>query len=157
MLKLHDIMSRDVVTVSPELSIRGAAELFAEHHISGAPVIQQGRLVGIITAADILDFIGSLPAEPPEIGDNGEWNAFEAHTVQEAMTRPPLHTLPPDASVDAAASLLQQTKTHRVLVMTGDELVGLVSAVDITRAFAEHKLATRTWVFGHPRPVKLRR
>ena len=157
MLKLRDIMTRNVVTVDPDLSIRGASELFAEHHISGAPVVSKSRIVGIITAADILDFIGSLQAEPPEIGDDGEWNAFEAHTVSEAMTRLPLHTLPPDAGVETAAVLLQQTKTHRILVMDGDWLVGVVSAVDITKAFAEHKLATRTWVFGRPRSATLRR
>lgn len=57
MLRLRDIMTRDVITIAPEASLRDAMELFSRHHISGAPVVSGQKVVGVISATDILDFV----------------------------------------------------------------------------------------------------
>jgi len=192
MLRLRDIMSTNVVTVSPETSIREAMELFGRNHVSGAPVVSGGKLAGVVTGGDLMTFASALPGVPTEreladasnaydneisverdaedetepaaayfaeLWDDAgldaserastvstpEWNFLEEHDVSEVMTRAPLTTLPPDADVDTAASLMKKRKVHRVLVCEGDALVGIVTTMDITKAAADHRLD------GHPK------
>lgn len=64
MTTVRDLMSTDVVSVAPDLSLRAAVELFATRHLGGAPVMAGSRLVGVITASDILAFQSSTPAVP---------------------------------------------------------------------------------------------
>src|SRR5262245_8176262 len=61
MLKLADIMTRDVVTVTPETSLREVIDLFTAKHISGAPVVSGHEVVGVISAADILGVDAARP------------------------------------------------------------------------------------------------
>jgi CBS domain-containing protein len=56
MLRLKDIMTRDVVTLSPTMTLREAMELFVKRHVSGAPVVSRGRVVGVLSTTDILEF-----------------------------------------------------------------------------------------------------
>ncbi|MGH7617950.1 MAG: CBS domain-containing protein, partial [Gemmatimonadaceae bacterium] len=71
--------------------------------------------------------------------------------VSEIMTRTPLCTLPSDADTHAAAALMTEQGIHRILVVDDDQLVGIVSSLDVARAVAEHKLTERTFVFNHDR------
>jgi CBS domain-containing protein len=64
MTKVRELMSTEVVSVAPELTLRSALELFVERHISGAPVMAGSRLVGVISASDILAFETTPPGEP---------------------------------------------------------------------------------------------
>lgn len=66
MLRLRDIMTTELVTVSPELSLRDAMELFVTHHVSGAPVVAQHRVLGVISVTDLLGFAATTPAIPDE-------------------------------------------------------------------------------------------
>lgn len=56
MLRLEDIMSSPLLTVTPDLSLRAAAELLSMHHVSGAPVVRGSEVIGVITSGDILNF-----------------------------------------------------------------------------------------------------
>jgi predicted transcriptional regulator len=73
---------------------------------------------------------------------------LEEHDVSELMTRTPLATLGPDASAEAAAELMRTNGIHRVLVTEGDKLVGIVSALDIATAAADHRFTNRRYVFN---------
>lgn len=64
MLKLRDIMSSDLLTVSPEASLREAMDVLTRHHVSGAPVVNGTVLVGVITAGDIMAFAAAMPGVP---------------------------------------------------------------------------------------------
>jgi len=77
-----------------------------------------------------------------------EWNALEEHTVGEVMTRGPLVTLGPDDSAETAADIMRTKAIHRVLVTEGDSLVGIVSALDIVKAAADHRFTVRQFVFN---------
>ena len=77
-----------------------------------------------------------------------EWNALEEHTVGEVMTRGPLVTLGPDASAETAADIMRTNAIHRVLVTEGEKLVGIVSALDIVKAAADHRFTVRQFVFN---------
>jgi CBS domain-containing protein len=59
-------MSTNVVTVSPEMSIREAMELFGKQHVSGAPVVSGGKLAGVVTGGDLMTFASALPGVPTE-------------------------------------------------------------------------------------------
>ena len=75
MLRLANIMTKNVVTATPEMTLREAAELFAANHISGAPVVSGTKVVGVVSAADILAFAASQraadsePAAEPTVGN----------------------------------------------------------------------------------------
>ena len=66
MLRLRDIMTTELVTVSPELSLRDAMELLVSSHVSGAPVIAQHRVIGVVSATDLLGFAAMTPAVSDE-------------------------------------------------------------------------------------------
>jgi len=66
MLKVHDIMTRDVLTLTADLPLRDAMTLFSRHHVSGAPVTAGDRLVGVLSTTDIMDFESDTPGVPEE-------------------------------------------------------------------------------------------
>jgi CBS domain-containing protein len=72
------------------------------------------------------------------------WDLLSEHTVAEAMSRSVV-AMAPAADVRAAAGAMQRARSHRVLVMEGSRLVGIVSALDIAHAVAQRRLdSTRT-------------
>ena len=68
MLQIREVMTRKVITISPEHSLREAMELLATHHVSGAPVVSNGKVVGVVSATDLLEFAAALP--PVESGSD---------------------------------------------------------------------------------------
>jgi CBS domain-containing protein len=172
---VKELMTTNVLSVAPDLSLRTAMELLAARHISGVPVLAGERVVGVISMSDILSFQASTPvvpgaepdrpewdAEPPEEWQEGdespaaffsdfwpdaggdvlerlaqtgtpEWDLLAEHTVSEAMTRTVV-AVAPDTPARAAARLMTRFEIHRVLVMDGGRLCGLVSSMDVVRA-----------------------
>jgi CBS domain-containing protein len=147
MTKLREIMTTDVLTVSPRASIRETAEALTMKRIGGAPVLEEGRVLGIITASDILDFASSLSGEPPEAGEVLTHNPLDDHTVSEAMTLAPLVTLGANATVRQAAQAMRDAGVHRIPVMEGENLLGIVTSLDLAVAIASRKVGDRTLVF----------
>ncbi len=149
MLKIKDIMTRDVVSATPDMTLRNAMELLSERHVSGAPVVAGGKVVGIFSASDLLAFLADLDDTTPSLTfrrRRGRTIPLEDVTVDEVMTRK-IQSLPPDCSVDEAAVLMGDRQIHRVLVMQGDVLLGIVSTSDVAKAVAEHRIKSRTYVF----------
>lgn len=70
MLKVRDIMTTDVRAIAPDASLRAAMELLTEHHIGGLPVVEGGRVVGVLSATDILGFVTAAP--PPGRDEPGD-------------------------------------------------------------------------------------
>jgi CBS domain-containing protein len=66
MLWLKDIMSTDLLKLTPETSIREAMELLVRRHVSGAPVMDGDRVVGIVTETDLMAFLSAMPGVPTE-------------------------------------------------------------------------------------------
>jgi IMP dehydrogenase len=104
------------VTARPSQSLRAALEVMREHDISGVPVVEGDRPVGILTARDI----------------RFEQNLDQP--VSALMTRD-LVTVPPGVSVDEAKRLLHKHRIEKLLVVDGDgKLVGLITIKDILQA-----------------------
>lgn len=75
MLKLRNIMTTDVVSVTPMTTLRDAMELLARRHVSGAPVLQGEKVVGVVSDSDLIGFAASQPGVPTEREEPGdtEW------------------------------------------------------------------------------------
>lgn len=135
-------MSRELVTVSPEASLRELAEILDSEGISGVPVVAGTRVLGVVSVTDLLRFESEGSAVPAGLGEarrGAEQEALERHTVSEAMTRS-FCTLTPRADVHEAAEYMVRAEVHRLLVTRNLELVGIVTASDILRAVAERRL-----------------
>lgn len=65
-MKVADLMTRDVVTVDPESTLREVASLLATEHIGGAPVVSRDEILGVISATDLLEFGADAPGSPTE-------------------------------------------------------------------------------------------
>lgn len=77
MLRLRDIMTRQVMTLEPQMTLREAMENLTARHVSGAPVVSGQRIVGVISAGDLLSFVAASPLEDerraePSLADR--WN-----------------------------------------------------------------------------------
>lgn len=73
MLTLRDIMTTELETVHPGDSLRDAADLFTAEHITGAPVLEGGKVVGVLSVTDLLEFQGDHPTGPSAGTERSEW------------------------------------------------------------------------------------
>jgi len=142
-MKVHEVMTTDVATTTPEALLKEAATELVRRRISGMPVVDaDGRVAGVVSEADILakegdeqkqgGFLQWLidPADP--------WVAarFDAVTVGDAMSAP-AQTILADRTVAEAATLMLDENVNRLPVVDADgKLIGLVSRGDLVRAFA---------------------
>lgn len=86
MLRLRNIMTTDVVAVSPDTTLRNAMDLLARRHVSGAPVISGEKLVGVVSSADLISFAASDPGVPTEREDveDTEWRDWSELPLPES-------------------------------------------------------------------------
>ncbi len=75
-LTIGEIMTRDPITVTPDTTIRQAAKLMLEHKIGGLPVVEHGKLIGIITESDIFRVL----VQEPDLDLQSEYMRFEQAT-----------------------------------------------------------------------------
>lgn len=88
MVRLHDIMSVDVVAITPQATLREAVELLAAEHVSGLPVVAGSELVGVVSATDLLDFDAERPGVPVERAGTGSYGWEEGPGSDEAPEEP---------------------------------------------------------------------
>jgi len=91
MLRLRDIMTTETVTLTPDMTVREAMELLGRHHVSGAPVVSGGELVGVVSGTDLMSFAAALSGVPTENDTNeqrGEWSEASMSDDIEAGNEP---------------------------------------------------------------------
>jgi CBS domain-containing protein len=182
MTRVSEIMTSDVCVVNPEMTLRTALETLRARGVAGAPVVRGANVVGVVSAADLLEFEATMAPVPgfrPEQGEwdepleedeawaegaspplyfvelwrdseadvvermsdvaGPEWDFLADHTVAEAMTRA-LYSVEPEDDARAAARTMTDAGVHRVLVLEGGQLAGILSASDVVRAVAQGDL-----------------
>jgi CBS domain-containing protein len=131
-------MTRDAITVSPEMPLKEAAELLARHQVSGLPVVDEAKVVGVVSEADIVtrstgsresrslirEFLSGRKQQP-DVG---------ATRVGDAMTSPAI-TIAPERPVAEAARVMVERKVNRLPVVDDSGLVGIVTRADLVRAY----------------------
>ncbi len=141
-LRVAEISHDEWPTLGPDETVEGAIKLFAESGISGAPVVDGGRLVGIVTEGDLifrdadikapgfLDILGGLIPL-------GSWDEYRKEalksagvTVDEVMTRE-LITISPKASLAEASTIMADKRVKILPVAEGDTLQGVITRMDI--------------------------
>ena len=149
-MQVADLMAMDVITTTPGASLKDVDELFNTHAISGAPVLDDGTLVGVISQSDVVRvlydqqraandvsqyLLSPYPISLPALSEIARERASIADrlltlTVADAMTGVPV-TVGPDDDIAVAARAMCDERVHRVLVTRDGELVGLLSALDM--------------------------
>jgi CBS domain-containing protein len=145
MLKVRDIMTRELITVSPEMEIVHAAKLLLENRINGVPVMDKmGKLVGILCQSDLIaqqkkfpipSFFTLLDGLIPLISKKQieqQVRKIAAITVAQAMTPNPV-TVQPDMDIEEVAALMVDNNFHTIPVVEEGELVGIVGKEDMLR------------------------
>ncbi len=154
-MKISKVMTRNPITVSADDPVRTAAGLLRVHRIGGLPVMEQDRLVGIITESDIIALLetGRLsddlwlpsPLEVIEVPvrEFVNWEKTKMaltnigdKKVREIMSHPVI-TIDEDADIEDAASLMLSHKIARLPVVTEGHLIGIVTRADIVRGVGE--------------------
>lgn len=131
-MKVAEVMSKDVLTVTPSEPVGLADELMSENRIRQIPVVHGRELVGIVTDRDIRSFLSGSLAEGPEIREK----ALNTE-IGGIMTTAPI-TVSPDDPLEVAVELLIEEKIGGIPVVDGDEgLVGIVTYVDVLRCFLD--------------------
>jgi CBS domain-containing protein len=139
-MKVSDLMSADVLTATPETSLKEVATVLARKRISGVPVVDEGgAVVGVLSEADILVKSGGERHRTGMLGwllepDHDLEDKIGARTVGEAMSAPAI-TIAPGRQVHEAAALMIAESINRLPVVKGGELVGILTRADVVRAF----------------------
>lgn len=105
MLRIRDAMTREVLTVTPDTTLREASELFVHRHVSGAPVLDGGNVVGVVSATDILEFVASHPPVPRVKADTrelGEWSERPESEPEDAAPSAYYAELWPESDAETA-------------------------------------------------------
>jgi acetoin utilization protein AcuB len=126
-------MNANPITVSPEDSFRHAMTLIRQRGIRHLPVVEEGRLVGIVTDRDLRQASPS-PATSLEIHELHY--LLQRMKVREIMTTK-LLTVTPDTPIEQAARLMLEHKIGGLPVLRADRLVGILTETDILRAFVD--------------------
>ena len=144
-MRAHQIMSRPVITITPETTIVEAANTMLQRHVSGLPVVNvAGNLVGIISEGDflrrseigtqrkrgrLLKFIlGPGQAATDFVHEHGR-------KVTEIMTKEPL-TISEDTTLEVIVELMEKNHVKRLPVIRNNEVVGIVSRANLLQAVA---------------------
>ncbi len=121
-------MTRDVVTAAPETPLLEVLQLMVEHTIRRVPIVEEGKLVGIVTYGDVRDARPSS-LRPPEI-----WGAafFDGYIpVKLIMTRRPVSVRPEDTIGHVAGLMRSHAISGVPVVDDGERVIGMITESDL--------------------------
>ncbi|MDD3310897.1 CBS domain-containing protein [Pseudodesulfovibrio sp.] len=144
MLKAKDIMTTECITFTPETDIRTALKTLLDNKINGAPVVDDGLVVGVLCQSDLVaqqkkvtlpSFFtlldGVIPLSSPEEMER-EMQKIAALQVGEAMTPAPTF-ITPDTTIEDVATMMTNEKLYTLPVVEDGKLVGVVGKEDVLK------------------------
>ena len=149
MLKAKDVMTKDVITVRRETSVRDLVRLFTERRISSVPVVDDhGDLIGVVSETDLIEQDKNLHI--PTVVSIFDWviylesdKRFEkelqkmtAQTVGEIFSEE-VFSVTPETPVSEVADIMSSKKVHAVPVVDGTRLVGVIARIDLIRTMVD--------------------
>ena len=144
-----EIMSRQVITVAPEMGVEELASLLLSRKIGGAPVVDQtGKMIGVVTESDLIDqrkqlhlptvaaILDALIPLESTAQFTKDFKKMTGTTVADIAACPPL-TVTEEDTIEKIATLMATKKVHTIPVVNNKgELVGVVGKSDIIRSIA---------------------
>jgi len=130
-MQISDVMTRSVITAPPGMSLALAQRLMDDHRIRHLPVVQEGQLVGLVSDRDIRQ---ALPSPTTTLTPAEFTYKMGTLTIATCMTRA-VATVPPEADLVQGMRQLLAGPYGCVPVLTGGQLVGIVTAIDVLRGF----------------------
>jgi CBS-domain-containing membrane protein len=159
-LSVKDVMTTDVVVAAQDTPFHAVADLLIEHGVSGVPVVDEGRVVGVVSETDLLykeefkqryygdDYRPPLRARlRHRLGEGGHAvEKAQGEIAAELMTSPAIVTTP-DSAIVLAVRLMDRHGVKRLPVVDGDgRLVGIISRRDLLKAFVRDDVEIRSRV-----------
>ncbi len=145
MMKAKDMMTREIIRVSPDTEILEAARLMLDNHLNGLPVVdREGRLQGIICQSDLIAQQKKIPLPSffvlldsaisftSQKNIEAEVKKMAASKVSDAMTADPL-TVDVETSLEDIATLMVKHNVHTLPILDRGELVGIIGKEDVLR------------------------
>jgi acetoin utilization protein AcuB len=123
---VRDIMTRNVITIPSDTSLFEAEKLMEFHHIERLPVVDKGKLVGLVTKDNLLK---ASPSDATSFSRGELYYLLAKLTVKEIMKKEVV-TVSPDTSVEQAAAIAQKHRVGCLPVLEGKKLVGIVTTND---------------------------
>ena len=126
-------MSHPVISVTPEMSIHDVLAMFKKEHIRRAPVIKNGKLVGMVSQGDLLN------ASPSPVTTLSVWEMhylLSKVTVNQVMSKK-VKTVDATTPIEEAARMMADSKIGGMPVMRSGKVVGMITETDLFKIFLE--------------------
>jgi CBS domain-containing protein len=158
MKKVGDYMNRQVFFVKPEFSIFDVAKIFSKNAISGAPVVEKGKIIGVVSVSDITKFMSLKMANAEIISENPtsmsllflnfarlskdfigfkkEMDRVSKTKIKNIMSKKVVCTCP-NANLFEAATLMDKNDVNRLPVVENGKLIGIIARADLIKALIE--------------------
>lgn len=153
MEKVREFMNKEVISFSPDETIFAAAKKLSQYNIAGAPVVDQNKMIGVISISDIIKFINIKIGKIPKITTPGLSNLFlvllqmkkgckdfeeelrkiSSFKVKDVMTKNVV-IASPTMNVIEVAELMEKYDVNRLPVVENGKLVGIVARADLIKA-----------------------
>ncbi len=127
------IMSKELISLSPIQTLYDAERLFNKHSIRHIPVVEGERIVGVISRSDLLRI---SYADLTENEETVESIVYDMYTIPQVMTRVPV-TVESDTTVKEVAEILSKQSFHSIPVLENGKLVGIVTTTDLINYLLE--------------------
>ena len=148
-VQAKDIMTREVLTIKEDMTVKEVAKFLIAHRISGAPVVgENNKLKGIVTEADLIIrdkkihiptvvqlLEGVIYLESPKKFEE-EMGRILGQKVSEIMTKKVI-TIIPETYIEDIATLMSTKRAYLLPVMEEEKIVGIVGKADVVRAVAK--------------------
>ena len=136
-LKVREVMVTNLVTIEPNALIFEVAKLMRDKKVGSVIIIKKRKVLGIVTERDLVRRVLAENRDPKTI------------KIRDVMSTP-VFSISPEEDVVNAAHIMRQRGIRRIVVMTGDELVGVITTNDLARNMKRHieELASTLYLVG---------
>lgn len=129
---VSEIMTRELVTLTPKDSLYDAEKLFKKHNIRHLPIVEDKKLVGVVSYSDLLKISYADVTEENDI----EAVVYDMYTIPQLMAKSPV-IVDPDATIKEVTEMLSSVTFHSIPVVKDEELVGIVTTTDLLKYFID--------------------
>ncbi len=153
-MNIEDVMNKDVITCRPDDPVSHLVTLFRENHISGVPVVEKGKVVGIASETDLLKLFKTpefsnelLLPSPLEVIEIPIRNLVRLEEIKKAIEdvkskpvrdimKKSVQSISPQASLEEGSKRMVKYKVNRLPVIDNGKLVGIVARSDLIRGLS---------------------